>query len=181
MTRMANWTSLKKQVEGRFAESVRGRVQLHMARFREGVDDAGKIWMTLDKKPFAEFDHCRSTVVQYSLAWQIHSINHPTSDDSRWYPVSLEADKEAIAIRKKRGLFTWHEFWQAMVRYLSMPADRVFHCEDPMIRAIGFFDRRIGKRRLRQAEFGVGELPLVVGCYEFRCEAEGLPVRRQDA
>ena len=42
------WSKLKQRIEETFADSVRGRVELHQTRYRRAHDQAGELWITLD-------------------------------------------------------------------------------------------------------------------------------------
>jgi hypothetical protein len=60
-----------------------------------------------------------------------------------------------------------------MHEYQSLSADEILTSENPIIRAIGMLDRRIGIRRLKKIDIK-SEHPLVAATYIFRCKAEGL-------
>ena len=42
------WSKLKSQVEGLFADRVQGRVRLHSTKYRRMHDQEGRAWITLD-------------------------------------------------------------------------------------------------------------------------------------
>ena len=177
---MQRWTILKKRVEERFADAARGRVELRMTRFRRGVDEAGKAWISIDKNPVVVFDYCRATVTEHSLAHDIQEINQSGSGaGSDWYDEFRRACDAGRDLRRQQGLFTWFEFCEAMQSYLSMPIDDIICATNPMIRAIGFLDKRIGKRRLRDHELPTDELPMVTKMFQFRCDSEGITPRQQ--
>ncbi|NQT88950.1 hypothetical protein HQ560_19435, partial [bacterium] len=51
------WSKLKSQVEGMFADSVRGRVRLHSTRYRKAHDQDGRAWITIDGREIVNMPH----------------------------------------------------------------------------------------------------------------------------
>src|SRR5687767_5190499 len=79
---------------------------------------------------------------------------------------------EAKQTLRRRGVFSPHEFHQALFGYLYLPITEILASPDPITRAIGMLDRRVGLRRLVSVDVE-HEHPLVRRLHEFRCEAEG--------
>jgi len=44
------WSKLKKQIEDKFCESLKRRVELRSTRYRRAHDHDGKGWFTVDKR-----------------------------------------------------------------------------------------------------------------------------------
>ena len=72
----------------------------------------------------------------------------------------------------KHSVFSQDELPQAIKRYLNNSIDEVLVHENPLIRALGILDRRVGKRRLKKLNFP--EMPpLEKQFFIFRHLAEG--------
>ena len=150
---MKQLSKVRKQVEGLFADSVKGRVRFRQTSYHHVKNEVGRYWITVDGR---EIVNAPSWLVQFSQG----------EDLDRTWPKAF-ADYASIFAE---GGFQW-----AMQSYLLLPIEDIIASEDVLIRAIGMLDRRLGKRRLR----GLGSKdphPLVRFLYLFRCEAEGIPV-----
>lgn len=62
-----------------------------------------------------------------------------------------------------------------LYHYPSLPFEDILKHHDPMVRAVGMLDKRLGKRRLKALTVEE-EHPLVQALHALRREAEGLPV-----
>lgn len=62
-----------------------------------------------------------------------------------------------------------------LYHYPSLPFEGILKHHDPMVRAIGMLDERLGKRRLKTIDVSE-EHPLVQALHALRREAEGLPL-----
>jgi len=65
-------------------------------------------------------------------------------------------------------------FERAVEVYLDSPIETSLASDDPIVKALAMFDRRLGKRRLQKLDLGETEHPMVKQFYMLRCEAEGL-------
>lgn len=61
-----------------------------------------------------------------------------------------------------------------LYHYPSLPFEAILKHPDPMVRAVGMLDKRLGKRRLKAIDVADAH-PLVLSLYILRREAEGLP------
>lgn len=76
---------------------------------------------------------------------------------------------------RARGVFSREEYCRALSDYLNLSINQILVAPNPIIRAIGMLDRRVGKRRLVEMDIR-NEHALVRQFYEIRMEAEGLEV-----
>jgi hypothetical protein len=138
-----------------------------------------KAWITWDKVEMVSFSTAKQEVEYYRLAQQIRVINR--CQDSR-DPVQREgyyaAYEQARNILDQKGIYSLYDFYRALREYLQLPIEDAMVSDNPIIRAVAMFDRRLGKRRLCQIDLSSTEHPLVRQFYELRCEAEGIEVKK---
>ena len=163
------WSKLKRNVEAFFADSVKGRVGLHSTRYRTMHDHDGRAWITLDGKEIINLVHIWKWL--YEVKLRAASLAGESSIRNRPSYIHLEPDAEKEL--ETESFFTQSHLGGAMHNYQSMSIDNILKSENPVIRAIGMLDRRLGLRRLRKIEIS-SEHPLVQATYLFRCESEGL-------
>ena len=84
--------------------------------------------------------------------------------------------RETREIMWGQSIFWQGELGRSMFDYLNLSMPEIVRCENPIIRAIGMLDRRLGKRRLRELSME-SEHPLVKRLHAFRCECEGIGPR----
>ena len=147
------WSKLRKQVEDMFADSIKGRVQLHTTGYHKAHDEWGRHWITIDGREIANMPHF--------YEWRLRNyIDQPNLPNGFAGYMSLFA---------KGGLGL------AMNLYLTMSINDILGSQNVLVRAIGMLDRRLGKRRLGDLELENAH-PLVRLFHHVRCEAEGIPV-----
>jgi hypothetical protein len=150
------WTRLKKLSEGLLAPTLRGRAAYHLARYGPGLSgNMVRGWVTLDGH---EILSC-STIVQvrsgHALAGTWHSQD----------PAVAEA-------LHRQGIFTRDEFVEALEMCVAEPVEALLQARQPLVRALAQFDRRVGKRRLRELRAASNEMPVVLNFHAIRREAE---------
>jgi hypothetical protein len=172
-----NWSQLKKRIENTFADSVRGRVEIWLTHYRRAHDQEGEAWITIDKKRifYIGTGHFIETAVheadrRSNLRYSDNTINpqHP-EQFHRWWDAYHEAREKL----PKQGIMPTWEFEACLLDYLNTSIDDIINSDNPIIKALGMLDKRLGKRRLRSLEL-LNEHPLVMTLYKFRYTAEGL-------
>jgi hypothetical protein len=170
------WSKLKRAIENLLADSLKDRVQFHITRYGPGHSGTmSRAWITWDKTELVNFSTIEWMQEYYGLAHQIQEINHCQdfhADDQRegYY----NALGQAGAIVDKKGVYSRFDFYEAMEDYLQLPIEDAMRSENIIIKALSMFDRRMGKRHLRQIHLSSTEHPLVKKFYQLRCEAEGI-------
>lgn len=162
------WSKLKSQVEGLFAESVQGRVRLHSTKYRRMHDQEGRAWITLDGEEILNMPHLFKWL--HERRTRAEELAGPDNDSSFW-------EDQAASQLQQESFFQQGDLGTAMFAYLHLSIDDILASENPLIRAIGMLDRRVGKRRLPALAGSVNH-PLVRLLYLFRCEAEGIQTLR---
>lgn len=155
------WSKLKKSAEGLLADSLKGRVKYHLARYGPGVSYIMvRGWITFNRKQIVNCSTVKSIQEHYKLTGQYFSD-----------------DKEASEQLHEQGVFTRDDFVDALEEYVGLKIEEALNSANALIRAFAMFDRRLGKRRLVAMFFTEDECPLVKDFYAIRRQAEGLPLK----
>ena len=141
-----HWSKLKQVTEGRFADDVRGRVQLWTTRYRQpwhrvrGPDS--RSWITVDGRTVVNMHDHQSVD-------GVFSDGHPD--------------------RFRVSLFGGCDLPSAARAFLSLSIDDAFASSNTLVRALAVLDRRTGRRRLAAMD-PVAEVPLVATLLTLRTE-----------
>jgi hypothetical protein len=165
------WSQLKKRIEGTFADSVRGRVEVFETRYRESHDQEPEFWMALGGQRFISMGcltyHVRLAAREYEMR---SDPEHQAPLNSYDFSITW---RRAAQEMEDNGVFRPADVNAALFAYLNLSIDEILHSSDPIIRAFGMLDRRFGKRRVRAFDPS-GEHAFVRQLYEIRSRAEGL-------
>jgi hypothetical protein len=157
------WSKLKKTIEDKFADSLKGRVNLFATRYTSGSYFMVRGWITIDGEEIANF----STPDNYSkFGWDTPEI------DER---IPFKERKENVAAEK--GEFSRSDFLNACWDYLNMNIDDALQSKNPIIKSLAVLDKRLGKRRLLKME-KTNLHPLAVKMLELRIDCEKLSSRK---
>jgi hypothetical protein len=137
-------------------------------------DHDGRAWITLDGEEIINMVHIWKWL--YELEKKAASLagGRHVRDDPRYNHFKNEA-KKAL---QRESFFTQTDLGSAMHAYQSLSIEDVLASENHIIRAIGMFDRRLGKRRLKTIDI-ISEHELVKTTYYFRARAEGIIMNEQ--
>jgi hypothetical protein len=153
------WSKLKKTIEDKFADCVKGRVQLYTTRYTSGSYFMVRGWITLDGKEIANF----STPDNYKkYGWNTPDINERIPAEERTSGKAVE----------KGEFFRW-DFVVACFDYLNANIDEAFASDNPIIKSFAVLDKRFGKRRLQLID-KKNLHPLVNTLLTLRLECEGI-------
>ena len=157
------WSQLKSRIESGFADPVRGRVEVWSTRYRRAHDEAGEGWITLD---------CQRLFSAGTLAFYQGYYGRVAEfvGDGLGRAAAHALVEQDMAARLT--LPQW-SFTRSLFDYLNLSIDAILTSDNPLIRAFGMLDRRLGKRRLKALDVS-GDLPLVQEFHEIRCRLEGL-------
>ena len=140
------WSKLKQLAEARFADGVRGRVELWTTRYNyqfsvlNGPETRG--WITIDGREIINMHRHLS-------------VNGVHTWDERRFAV---------------GIYDSWDLKAAAEKMLTLSIGDTFATPDTLVRALAMLDRRAGRRRL--AEFNpAAEVPLVATLLAFRRQA----------
>ena len=172
------WSKLKKIAEGLLADSLQGHVHYHTTRYHissGGHENHGRAWITFDGEELCSFSEVAWETERDRLTSELRRLNR--AEDYREPEQSEEyyrAYEEAGRILELRGLYSRAHFTSALYHYVNMPLEEALTSDDPLLRALAMFDRRVGKRRLRRLIFTGDRFDLARRFHLIRCEAEGI-------
>jgi hypothetical protein len=152
------WSKLKKTTESLLADSLRGRIKYHLTRYGPGESYImNRGWITFDKREIISFSTIKRDREEYKLT-------------GKWW----SDDPEALERLLKANLFTRQEYVAALEDYVNLKIEDALQSSDLLVRAFAMFDRRLGKRTLRNMVLGEKEHPLIIKFYRIRCGVEGI-------
>ncbi len=153
------WSKLKKTIEDKFADCVKGRVHLYTTRYTSGSYFMVRGWITLDGKEIANF----STPDNYQkYGWNTPEINE-----------RIPAEERTAGQAVEKGEFSRWDFVVACFDYLNANIDEAFASDNPIIKSFAILDKRFGKRRLKLVD--KKDLhPLVNTLLNLRLKCEGM-------
>ena len=144
------WSKLRKAVENLLADSVREHVQVHLTRYGTGdTHIMTRAWVTWDKEEIATF----SAIKYYNEQTRIASLMSEESEihiSKRF--AYLEHTEHAEVLIEQEGLFATEQFLAALETYVSLTIEDALYSDYVLIKAWSKFDRRLGKRRLREMD-----------------------------
>ncbi len=167
------WSKTRKALEALLANSVKGHVQYHITRYGPGVSyTMNRGWITWDGVELVNFSNIAhwQTTERFAEALRVEHEGEPGNDYR-----SYHAQAEAIVSENER-VMSRDSFDQAVDQYLTLSIEDTLNHGDPIVRAMAMFDRRLGKRRLKQITIDEQTHPLVKQLYTYRCTAEALQV-----
>ena len=171
------WSKLKQRIEEGLADSAKGRVEVWSTRYRRAHDQEGEAWITIDGQRV----HSMGTLT-HLIEWYERSRELQKERDCLDYRDRAqidgyrEAEREVQTQLRSEGVIPLWEFNDALFEYLNMSLEQVLNSDQMIVRALGMFDKRLGKRRLAAMDVS-GEHELIKGFYRVRCALEGLRVR----
>ena len=126
-------------------------VGLQTTGYRGMHDQEGRDWITIDGNELVNMPHW--------YGWLVRGY--------------VDQPDQSEEFANYASLFANGGLRSAMRLYLGMSIDDILCSENVLVRGIGMFDRRLGKRRLQSLKME-GEHPLVRLFRHVRCHAEGL-------
>lgn len=148
------WNQIKKRIEAMLAESVRRKVAFGLTSYRKCHDQLGRGWITIDGREILNMP---------SLDFDIETYHR-----SRENQTTFEVAEQAV---HALNLFSQWDLHRSLHEYLCLSMDDILASENPIIRATGMLDSRLGKRRLQKIEVA-DEHDLVRRFHLLRCTAE---------
>lgn len=161
------WSKVKKEVEAKFSDKLRGRVQLYITSYGQGYDINdlfNRGWITVDGKEVVNF----STPDSFYLKGSDFNSTTPIGN--------VKAEEVAYEHRtlnqlSGKGEFSKFDLSYCCYAYLDMAINEALNHESPVINMLAVLDKRTGKRKL----FKLNENsmhPLVRYFFRLRLEAE---------
>lgn len=160
------WSKLKKTVEDRFADSVRGKVHVYSTRYSSNGNRCrcGRAWLTYKGEQIASFETILNLKREFILREPTTQCGHIDIDrDSRRSDKSVE-----------RGEFSRFHLHEACWEFLQMPINEALNSSNPLIQGLALWDARTGSRRLVAANESVRH-PLCKRLLQIRLDEDTKP------
>mgnify|MGYP001051875974 CR=1 FL=1 len=176
------WSKLKGRIDSFFCEKLKGRIQIHTTVYRKFHDGPRRIWITFDKEEIFSASDITYWIAHekiyeaIKLERQLKPI--PFQEDWRGMYESKERKelvKASAAVEQRlltENIVDSGYVYQSFIDYCSLSMEQALISENNFIRAFAMFDRRIGKRRLRDLKLTTGDHPLINKFYGIRCTVE---------
>lgn len=160
------WSKLKYNIESRFADSVRGRVEIFSTRYNKPNSSTGRGWITIDGVEIANFSTMKSGEIYRCV------YHEATPTDCKTHPAVRMEDRTPGALIEE-GEFSRFDLHNCCFDYLNLSIEEALDHPSPIVNFLAMLDGRLGKRRL--TKFDTNKLhPLVRKLYEFRAQCEGV-------
>ncbi|MFX4298023.1 MULTISPECIES: SF0329 family protein [Roseobacteraceae] len=168
------WTKLKQRIEDCFAESAKGRVEVWNTRYRNSHDQEGEAWITIDKIQVHSMGSLTYLVKYYEQSTQIQQ-ERACQDygDDQQIKGYLAAQEEVQQRLRNDGTIPLEEFNSTLFEYLNLSIEEILGSDQMVLRALGMFDKRLGKRRLKSLNLS-SDHELVQSFFRIRCAFEGI-------
>lgn len=89
----------------------------------------------------------------------------------------VKASDKSEEMMINQNIFCSYHFYAPFMEYSSLSIDEALSSENIMIQAFAMFDRRLGKRRLKNLGFTSDNThPLILGFFKIRCDVEEISV-----
>ena len=160
------WSKLKQTIESKFADSIKGRVELFSTTYRKPNSSTGRGWITIDKEEIVNFATIKSMWnfgAYYHEATQTDCLTHPAVDDS----------ERTVGELAEEGEFSRFDLHNCCWEYLNLTVEEGLEHKSPIINSLAILDKRLGKRRLVTID-KTKLHPLTKRLFEFRLSVEKL-------
>lgn len=134
------WTKLKQRIEERFAEELRGRLEVHVTRYRKSHDALHELWFMLDQAKIADWSEGKCFNYAYNREIELASLGLIEK-------ASLVAWDEAKATE-----YLASDLMSVLFDSLSLSIDQLLEHKNLAVRALAIADARLGQRRLAQID-----------------------------
>ena len=162
---MATWSGIKNKLENDYlCLALRGHISYFVTRYHEAHDEEGSAAIRLDGVEVLRSNYYDYRENYWNRFNQLRA--DPTEKDD--YQLAYEGTLND-------GCFDQRVFYNAFHLFDNQSIEKSLNSDNPLVRVLALFDRRLGKRRLlAMKEKMEQELPWVRAFYVIRMQAEGL-------
>ena len=164
-----SWSAMRKILEQEnICESLKGRIQYFVARYRKSHDEEGRVAIRLDGKEifkscFYDWQEKRDVVVKSNIIPKEQAKTYW----EYWDKVHTET--------KNHGGFDQYGFYEAFHEYQNQSIENSLDSSDPVVKLFAILDKRVGKRRLQNIFSEIETQPdWLQVFYKLRLEADGI-------
>ena len=164
-----SWSAMRKVLEQEnICDSLKGRVQYFVTRYRESHDEEGRVAVRLDGNEIFKSNFYDGEIERREAWNEINASKGRPTD----YAESGE-QMELAALNK--GGFERFAFYNAFYRYQNSGINDSLQSSDPVVRLFAILDKRVGKRRLHKIVSETEQQPAwLKPFYRLRLELDGI-------
>lgn len=137
--RYKSWSGLKKELESRLCDGLRGHVAYFLTRYHDVHNAYGRASIRIDGKELV----CFSWTEVYRQDADANELWKETG-------VFDYNDPELVEKWNRDGTFSDYDFLDAATEYLRIPIGDALASDNPVIRIFAILDRRVGMRTLNR-------------------------------
>jgi hypothetical protein len=153
------WSQIRKRLKVFLADCVSDRVTFGTTSYRKSHDQIGRGWIAIDGIQILNMP---------SLDFEIEAYGRRRNPEATYEEMSKEVHE--------LNLFSQWDLQKSLYQCINLPIDEILTSENPLVRAVGMLDARLGKRRLAKLDVSA-EHDLVKRFYALRISAEKMVIR----
>ena len=160
---MYTWSKMRSKLENDYlAESLKGRIQYFVTRYRDTHDQEGRASIKFDGEEILKGSYCEM--------WSKESF---LKDNEKYRLWSANPKMDEVAL--KYGQFDQRCFYRAFEEFDNQAIEKSLESENLLVRIFAILDRRLGKRRLEKIKENVLNEPEMFQIFcKIRLDAENL-------
>ena len=161
-----DWSKLRVLIKDFIVPDLRQRIDIHETRYRKAHDGYGEVWITLDGEKISGGGYYHWYMSPLPVDDARLDIQYGHHED--FYKPKIESRHVEEIMRS--GLHETSHITSNLRNYLSTPFEEILESNNPIYKAFGIVDRRLGRRRFNNIFLCNDEHPLVKKFYELRKE-----------
>lgn len=178
------WSKTKAILESFLCDRLKGRIQIHATVYRKFHDGPSRVWLTYDKRELVSAADVTFAVEHEKIYQQmkVEKELKPIPYHADWNVMFQSSERQelvkafdtAVEMLIGKGIFDSNYLYSGMMEYPSLSIEDAMNSDNIFIKAYSMFDRRLGKRRLKEIRFTENTHPLIIDFYKIRCDVEGI-------
>ncbi len=162
-------SAMRKVLEDEnICDSLKGRVQYFVTRYRESHDQEGRVAVRLDGNEIFKSNFYDGEIKRHE-AWS--EIDASKGGHTDYSECGEQIELEAL----NKGGFDRFAFYNAFHSYQNSGIDDSLQSPDPVVRLFAILDKRVGKRRLHKIVSETEQQPAwLKPFYRLRLELDGI-------
>ncbi|MHA6529407.1 SF0329 family protein [Paenibacillus sp. BAC0078] len=158
-----DWSKQRVLIRSFITPDLKRRIDIHETRYHEAHDGFGEVWITLDGKKIFGGGYYH---------WHVNSLPEDAALQNGYHEDFYKTNIETEQIERvmKLGLHETSHITINLRKYLNTPFYEIMKSNNPIYKAFGIIDRRLGRRSFQRINLTENEHPLVKLFYELRKE-----------
>lgn len=158
------WSKLKKQLEERICDELKGRIKFISATYRKQHDTPGRVAILIDNIEVFEM----STLKWGNKITELESEKYKEYDKADKYFSTYEESKKEL---EEIGVVPQWDFYRGAHEFLNMNLGDAINSDNKIINILAVMDRWVGKRTLQKLkEKFNNDLDVIVKIIDLRLE-----------